>query len=123
MLSKFGKPYFRLLIFIVCSSIFVIAGLIELIPVIGKLNFLSKLNLECLYSISEAIKYCTKMGSPKDENVWLTVLVMLFQIVVFEGLIIAAIVGWTARLVCFFRLWLLQFCYLTVLLLSSVFRY
>lgn len=97
VLSKFGKPYFRLLIFIVCSSIFVIAGLIELIPVIGKLNFLSKLNLECLYSISEAIKYCTKMGSPKDENVWLTVLVMLFQIVVFEGLIIAAIVGWTGR--------------------------
>ena len=98
VLSKFGKTYFRLLIFIVCSSIFVIAGIIEFIPVVvGKLKFLSKLNLECLYSISEAVKYCTKMGSPKDENVLLTVLVMLFQIVVFEGLIIAAIVGWTGR--------------------------
>lgn len=98
VLMKLEKTYFWLLICIVFASILVIAGLIELISVIGSFDFLSiKLNLECLASLSEAVKYCTKMGSPKNENVWLSVLVMLFQIVVFEGLIIAAIVGWTGR--------------------------
>ena len=97
VLMKLDKTYFWLLICIVFASILVIAGLIELISVIGSFDFLSKLNLECLASLSEAVKYCTKMGSPKNENVWLSVLVMLFQIVVFEGLIIAAIVGWTGR--------------------------
>ena len=97
VLMKLSKTYFWLLICIVFASILVIAGLIELISVIGSFDFLSKLNLECLASLSEAVKYCTKMGSPKNENVWLSVLVMLFQIVVFEGLIIAAIVGWTGR--------------------------
>ena len=97
VLLKFGWNYFFLLLLIVFSSIFVIAGLLELIPVIGKPKFFSNLNLEGIKSLSNAAKYCTKMGEPEESNILLSFLVMLFQIVVFEGLIVAAIVGWTGK--------------------------
>ena len=90
VLVKFGWKYFGLVFFIMASCTCLIAWLI------------SKDTLAATDSGNPfmiAIKYCLKMQEAKDAhlNVWAFIFIMLFQIVVFEGLVLAAIVGWTGR--------------------------
>lgn len=100
VLVKFGWKYFILLFFIMLFSVCVIAW------------FISKFNDTCpcqesimmSNSVNEnpwltAIKYSVKMQEAKDGNLGIGtfLIIMLFQIVVFEGLVLAAIVGWTSR--------------------------
>ena len=100
VLVKFGWKYFVLLFFIMLFSVCVIAW------------FISNFNDTCpcqesimmSNSVNEnpwltAIKYSVKMQEAKDGNLGIGtfLIIMLFQIVVFEGLVLAAIVGWTSR--------------------------
>lgn len=100
VLVKFGWKYFILLFFIMLFSVCVIAW------------FISNFNDTCpcqesimmSNSVNEnpwltAIKYSVKMQEAKDGNLGIGtfLIIMLFQIVVFEGLVLAAIVGWTSR--------------------------
>lgn len=90
VLVKFGWKYFGLVFLIMASCTCLIAWLI------------SKDTLAATDSGNPfmiAIKYCLKMQEAKDAhlNVWAFIFIMLFQIVVFEGLVLAAIVGWTGR--------------------------
>lgn len=100
VLVKFGWKYFVLLFFIMLFSVCVITW------------FISNFNDTCpcqesimmSNSVNEnpwltAIKYSVKMQEAKDGNLGIGtfLIIMLFQIVVFEGLVLAAIVGWTSR--------------------------
>ena len=99
VLVKFGWKYFLLLLCIMLSSISVIA-----------LSISSNNTCPCQESIVmsnpvdgtpwlTAMQYCVKMLDAESTNLkgGTVFAIMLFQIIVFEGLILAAIVGWTSR--------------------------
>lgn len=90
VLVKFGWQYFVLVFLIMASCTCLIAWLISK-------DTLAATDSENPFMI--AIKYCLKMQEAKDAhlNIWAFIFIMLFQIVVFEGLVLAAIVGWTGR--------------------------
>ena len=90
VLVKFGWKYFVLVFLIMVSCTCFLSLLI------------SKDSLAATDSNNPfmiALQYCLKMKEAKDAhlNVWAFIFIMLFQIVVFEGLVLAAIVGWTGR--------------------------
>lgn len=99
VLVKFGWKYFLLLLCIMISSISVIA-----------LSISSNNTCPCQESIVmsnpvddtpwlTAMQYCVKMLDAESNNLkgGAVFAIMLFQIIVFEGLVLAAIVGWTSR--------------------------
>lgn len=94
VLLKFGRVYFLLVGLIMLSCTCLIAWLIskEGLPTTDPDN-----------PFQIALQYCLKMTEAKDKiadkplNLWAFIGIMLFQIVVFEGLVLAAIVGWTGR--------------------------
>lgn len=99
VLVKFGWKYFLLLLCIMLSSISVIA-----------LSISSNNTCPCQESIVmsnpvdgtpwlTAMQYCVKMLDAESTNLkgGTVFAIMLFQIIVFEGLVLAAIVGWTSR--------------------------
>lgn len=100
VLVKFSWMYFILLVCIILSSVSVIAWRI------------TKYNDTCLCHESivtseavvdkpwlTAMQYCVKMRDAEGDKVSrdTIIAIMLFQIIVFEGLVVAAIVGWTSR--------------------------
>lgn len=100
VLVKFGWKYFILLVGIILSSVSVIAWRI------------TKYNDTCTCQETivtndtvvdkpwlTAMQYCVKMRDADGDKVsgGTIFAIMLFQIIVFEGLVIAAIVGWTSR--------------------------
>lgn len=95
VLVKFGKEYFWLLFFIMLSSVLIVAKTITIFTKIGDIS-LPKC-LEGFSALVEAFRFCVKMESPKSSDVLLSIAVMIIQIIVFEGLVVAAIVGWTSR--------------------------
>lgn len=99
VLVKFGWKYFLLLLCIMISSISVIA-----------LSISSNNTCPCQESIVmsnpvddtpwlTAMQYCVKMLDAESNHLkgGAVFAIMLFQIIVFEGLVLAAIVGWTSR--------------------------
>ena len=91
VLVKFGWKYFILLVGIILSSVSVIALFNNILPC-------PKSDVD-VKSWLAAMQYCVKMRDAGGDNLCgITVsAIMLFQIVVFEGLVVAAIVGWTSR--------------------------
>lgn len=100
VLVKFGWKYFILLVGIILSSVSVIAWRI------------TKYNDTCICQETivtndtvvdkpwlTAMQYCVKMRDAEGDKLsgGTIFAIMLFQIIVFEGLVIAAIVGWTSR--------------------------
>lgn len=95
VLVKFGWNYFVLVGLIMASSTCVLAW------------FISHYGLTSIDPNNNpfliALQYCLKIREAKDKiddqylNIGSFVIIMLFQIVVFEGLVLAAIVGWTSR--------------------------
>ena len=100
VLVKFGWKYFILLVCIILSSVSVIAWRIT------KYNDISPCQENIVVSDTvvdkpwlTAMQYCVKMRDADGDKVsgGTILAIMLFQIIVFEGLVIAAIVGWTSR--------------------------
>lgn len=91
VLVEFGRKYFVLLVCIILSSVSVIALFNNILPC-------PKSDVD-VKSWLAAMQYCVKMRDVGGDNLCgITVsAIMLFQIVVFEGLVVAAIVGWTSR--------------------------
>lgn len=91
VLVEFGRKYFVLLVCIILSSVSVIALFNNILP--------SPKSDVDVKSWLAAMQYCVKMRDAGGDNLCgITVsAIMLFQIVVFEGLVVAAIVGWTSR--------------------------
>lgn len=91
VLVEFGRKYFVLLVCIILSSVSVIALFNNILPC-------PKSDVD-VKSWLAAMQYCVKMRDAGGDNLCgITVsAIMLFQIVVFEGLVVAAIVGWTSR--------------------------
>lgn len=91
VLVEFGRKYFVLLVCIILSSVSVIALFNNILPC-------PKSDVD-VKSWLAAMQYCVKMRDAGGDNLCgITVsFIMLFQIVVFEGLVVAAIVGWTSR--------------------------
>lgn len=107
VLVKFGWKYFGLLFFIMLSSVFVIACWIqkenqsesnsEKIQYEETYGQNQEAPLSPIESLGLAVRYSVKMEAPDKSQVWLSVFVMILQLLVFESLILAAIVGWTGR--------------------------
>ena len=90
LLVSFGKKYFWHVFFIMVSCTAVIAAALSM-DRWGQID--SNDNK------IRAIQFALKMVDAKDAklNVGAFVFIMLFQVVVFEGLVLATIVGWTGR--------------------------
>lgn len=100
VLVKFGWKYFILLVGIILSSVSVIAWRIT------KYNDTCTCQETIVTSQTvvdkpwlTAMQYCVKMRDAEGDKLsgGTIFAIMLFQIIVFEGLVIAAIVGWTSR--------------------------
>lgn len=98
VLVKFGWKYFILLVGIILSSVSVIAWRIT------KYNDTCQETIVTSQTIVDkpwltAMQYCVKMRDAEGDKLsgGTIFAIMLFQIIVFEGLVIAAIVGWTSR--------------------------
>ena len=100
VLVKFGWKYFILLVGIILSSVSVIARRIT------KYNDICSCQESIVTSDTvvdkpwlTAMQYCVKMRDAESDKVSrrTIIAIMLFQIIVFEGLVVAAIVGWTSR--------------------------
>ena len=91
LLTNFGGRYFVVVAGIMVASALVIAMFLP--EDLGARGDLDK------NPFVAAIQLCVKMREAKDLdiNIFGFVFLMLFQIVVFEGLVLAAIVGWTSR--------------------------
>ena len=91
LLMQFGAKYFMLVASIMVASTFVIAMFLP-----ADLSAKGDLGDNPLVT---AIQLCVKMREAKDLDIHVLgfLFLMLFQIVVFEGLVLAAIVGWTGR--------------------------
>ena len=94
VLLKFDKKYFVLVASVVLAYLLVIAGLVSL-------EWIEAIRPDGAFKI--ALKYGLKMHEAKegtnghDLNIIAFIIIMLFQVVVVEGLVFAAIVGWTNR--------------------------
>ncbi len=94
VLLKFDKKYFVLVASVVLAYLLVIAGLVSL-------EWIEAIRPDGAFKI--ALKYGLKMHEAKegtngqDLNIFAFIIIMLFQVVVVEGLVLAAIVGWTNR--------------------------
>lgn len=94
VLLKFDKKYFVLVASVVLAYLLVIAGLVSL-------EWIEAIRPDGAFKI--ALKYGLKMHEAKegtnghDLNIIAFIIIMLFQVVVVEGLVFAGIVGWTNR--------------------------
>ena len=90
LLVKFGMKYFVLVALIMLSCTALIAWALSM-------HWMDNLNSENHFL--RAVQFSLKMKEAKDGDLNLLsfILVMLFQVVVFEGLVLATIVGWTGN--------------------------
>ena len=90
LLVTFNGKYFVLVALIMIACTFVIAWALSM-------HWTRRIDPE--NDLLRAIQFSLKMKEAKDGdlNMFSFILVMLFQVVVFEGLILATIVGWTGR--------------------------
>lgn len=94
VLLKFDKKYFVLVASVVLAYLLVIAGLVSL-------EWIEAIRPDGAFKI--ALKYGLKMHEAKegtnghDLNIIAFIIIIFFQVVVVEGLVFAAIVGWTNR--------------------------
>ena len=90
LLVTFNWKYFLLVTLIMVSCTFLITWALSM-------HWMDSINAK--NDFLRAIQFSLKMKEAKDGdlNIFSFILVMLFQVVVFEGLVLATIVGWTGR--------------------------
>ena len=91
LLIKFNGKYFVLVSLIMVACTALIAWALSM-------HWVESINSEKNHFL-RAIQFSLKMKEAKDADLSILsfILVMLFQVVVFEGLVLATIVGWTGR--------------------------
>ena len=91
LLIKFNGKYFVLVSLIMVACTALIAWALSM-------HWMESINSEKNHFL-RAIQFSLKMKEAKDADLSILsfILVMLFQVVVFEGLVLATIVGWTGR--------------------------
>lgn len=99
VLVEFGWKYFILLVLIMAASICVMASFFVSETCPCQESVVMSDSATDNKPLLTAIKYAVKMQEAKDGNLGFVrfIFIMLFQIVVFEGMVLAAIVGWTSR--------------------------
>lgn len=97
VLVSFDRKYFILVGLVMISCTLFIAGLIAMHLHEGAQNSTSENIADRPFFY--ALQYCLKMKEAKDGslNILTFMFIMLFQVVVFEGMVLAAIVGWSNR--------------------------